>query len=133
VTGKDDSAIWRVQAWRAGLRMFEERPLLGVGYQQFRTWHTLEAHNSFVQALAEGGLLGALAWVGLYYWSVLTLTRVRRIYRAEQTAGALPGYAAALQAGLLGYLTAAMFLHCAYDLVPLVLAGAASAIGADVL
>src|SRR5207244_319633 len=71
----DDSAIGRILAWQAGLKMFEESPVIGVGYKEFPKRHVLTAHNSFMLALAESGFLGAMAWVGLNYWALLTLAR----------------------------------------------------------
>lgn len=121
----DDSAMGRVEAWHAGLAMFQQRPLLGVGYEQFAVHHKIGAHNTFVHGLAEGGILTALAWVAIHYWALLTLSRVRRSGEGDS----LGGYAAALQAGLLAALTAGMFLSHTYRPIPLIPIGLAAALG----
>lgn len=125
----DDSAIGRLMAWQAGLRMFEESPILGVGYDQFIERHPLTAHNSFMLALAESGFLGSMAWLGLNYWAVLTLSRVRRAQRLDPSPGFVLEYGAPLQAGLLAALTAGLFLSHTYNLFPLIAVGLASALG----
>lgn len=65
----------RLEYWRAGLAMFAERPLAGVGLNQFRAFYpafkslraeeTMHAHNGVVEVLAEAGLLGLGALLGL--------------------------------------------------------------------
>jgi O-antigen ligase len=125
----DDSAMGRIMAWEAGLRMFEESPLFGVGYDQFIERHPLTAHNAFMLALAETGFLGALAWLGLNYWAVLTATRVRRAQRLAPSPGFLLEYGAPLQAGLLATLAASFFESTTYSLFPLIAVALASALG----
>lgn len=120
----DDSAMGRVEAWRAGLSMFQQSPLVGVGYEQFSAHYRIGAHNTFVHALAEGGLFSAVTWVGIHYWALLTLARVRRSEEGE----GLSGYAAALQAGLLAALTAGLFLSHTYRPIPLIPVGLAASV-----
>lgn len=121
---EDDSAMGRVNAWTAGLRMFFEQPILGVGYESFGEHHPILAHNSFVQVLAEGGFLGALTWVGLNYWAILTLFRVWKSGDKQ-----LSSYAVAVLAGLLASLTAAMFLSHSYRAIPLIPVALAASLG----
>jgi putative inorganic carbon (hco3(-)) transporter len=125
----DDSSMGRIHAWEAGLRMFTHSPLIGVGYNQFEENHTIPAHNSFVHALAEAGFLNAMAWIGMNYWAILTLTRLRRRKEAAGSGESLTAYGAALQAAVLASLTAGMFLSHAYRAVPLVPVGLAIALG----
>lgn len=125
----DDSSMGRIFAWQAGLQMFQSNPVIGVGYQQFTEYHDLMAHNTFMQALAETGLVGAFCWVGMNYWALLSLSRVRRARRdVEKPGDNLSGYAVALQAGLLASLLAGMFLNKAYRLEPVIPAALAAAV-----
>jgi len=126
----DDSAMGRILAWEAGLQMFERSPIIGVGYDQFEMLYkpVPAAHNSFLQGLSEGGLLNAFCWVGLHYWSLLTLIRLRRLKHAEDAEGSGQAYAAALLAGLLASLTAGIFLSRIYVLNPLIPVAFAAAI-----
>lgn len=77
----DDSASDRITAWNVGLDLFRSRPVLGVGMETFQEYHELTAHNSFVLALAELGLVGTVCWVGLF------VVVMRRGYRAGKAAG----------------------------------------------
>jgi O-antigen ligase len=128
----DDSSLGRIEAWEAGLQMFQRSPLLGVGYDQFEERHVIPAHNSLVHGLAESGLFNAIAWVGLNYWAILTLVRLRRSQNREgeePAGGVWPGYPAALQAGLLASLTAGVFLSHTFRPVPLIPVALAAALG----
>jgi len=116
----DDSTLGRIQAWNAGLGMFRKSPLIGVGYDQFEKRHPIPAHNSLVHSLAECGLLNALCWVGMNYWALLTLWRLRKAEWVGKVSGVWLGYPAALQAGLLASLTAGMFLSHSYRPIPLI-------------
>jgi O-antigen ligase len=126
----DDSTMGRIQAWDAGLAMFQKSPLLGVGYDQFEKRHPIPAHNTLVHALAECGLLNALAWVGLNYWALLTLIRLHRAEYAGKVSPVWRGYPAALCAGLVASLTAGMFLSHTYRPIPLIPIALAAALGA---
>jgi putative inorganic carbon (hco3(-)) transporter len=68
VSADDASAQGRIQAWAAGYDMLQRSPIWGVGWQRFDDLHFRVAHNSFVHAMAELGVLGALFFVGMYYW-----------------------------------------------------------------
>ncbi|MCJ7508814.1 MAG: O-antigen ligase family protein [candidate division Zixibacteria bacterium] len=75
----DDSSQGRINAWKAGMEMFFDRPFLGVGVGAFGTAHAtsytpegkprswLKAHNTYVQLLAELGILGTIIFVILIY------------------------------------------------------------------
>lgn len=108
----DDFAIaQRVAHWAAGWRMFQDRPLLGVGAGNFddayRTYalHPFDeplghAHNVVLNFGAEAGLLGMLMFAGLSLWAFWTaVTAVRRARGATiewsvvGALGALVGFA----------------------------------------
>ncbi|MCC2669916.1 MAG: hypothetical protein K0Q72_2387 [Armatimonadetes bacterium] len=124
----DDSSRGRIEAWDAGLAMFQRSPLIGVGYDQFEKRHPIPAHNTLIHALAECGFLNAFAWVGLNYWALLTLMRLHRKEYPEKTDPVWRGYPAALCAGLLASLSAGMFLSHPYRPVPLIPVALAAAL-----
>lgn len=75
----------RLSIDKDGLRMFRDRPILGWGlgtfpvvYPQFRSFYTYffvnEAHNDYVQLLAEMGILG----FGAMLWFLVVLSREAR-------------------------------------------------------
>lgn len=84
----------RLMMWACGLEMFKESPLLGKGLTSFQMNYGLcqgglmfknpalgqlktqanEAHNQFVQVLAESGLLGIISFICLLafaFWGIL--------------------------------------------------------------
>jgi O-antigen ligase len=87
--GIDESAQGRLDAWMAGMRMVKARPVLGVGYDRFADnypsyvsnaviWGKLEAHNSFVKAVAETGIFGFVPFLAMVVLSFRSAVRVRR-------------------------------------------------------
>jgi O-antigen ligase len=121
---EDESTVGRLEAWSEGLQMFKASPLFGVGYGGFLDYHELTAHNSFVLALAELGVAGALPWVALVYSTLRGLFLV--VSRRAPPPGAPPAWAASLLAALIGYLAAAFFLSRLYNVVPYILFGMAT-------
>ncbi len=61
----DASTHERLEIWFEGLAMLRSNPLTGVGRDQFTRHHPLTAHNSFLLAAAEDGLIGLTAWSAL--------------------------------------------------------------------
>jgi O-antigen ligase len=66
----DSSSGDRLLAWSAGLRMFKEKPLFGVGWNKFsenvRNYghdKKLIAHNTMISVLAETGILGFTCFI----------------------------------------------------------------------
>jgi O-antigen ligase len=117
----------RVDFWRAGVSIFSDHPLLGVGpggfadaYSESRLPgkqflpHTIfepppHAHNLAINTGAEQGLLGLAAL------ALLVVAAVRVARRAR--AGATPSAVALGRAGLAA--TAAFFVHNAFDVTML--------------
>jgi len=132
----EESAAGRIDAWYAGFEMFREHPLLGVGSGQFTDYNPLTAHNSFVLALAEMGLLGYGIWMAILLvsaamlWQVLTLAPLHvavPLPAADAAAGEEPAppeplplwsdvqrAGAALAYAFIGALVSAFFLSRSY-------------------
>jgi len=83
---RDDAFAVRSEIWRATLRMIADHPVFGVGLGAFATMYphydsgnglryTAEAHNDYLQLLAETGIAGGLIGVGFL---VVLLRIVRR-------------------------------------------------------
>jgi len=114
---RDRTSLERTYMWRAGVRMFADHPITGVGlqdlkpiYERYRVPEATESvghlHSVPVQIAATLGLVGiaAFAWlvVGLFRaagggWR---RTRVRRGLAAGVRAGAVAALAGFLVAGL---------------------------------
>jgi hypothetical protein len=137
----------RMAFWGTGLQLFKAFPLFGVGLGNFPEWnagHT--AHNTFVQCLAEIGLLGYTLWMGLLIFTIAGLhaclaalkprpkeaplaarvnsagtfpvitTQLARPGPVEATSADIYRWATMLRISLAGFLTAAWFLSRAYVL-----------------
>ncbi len=80
MSSDEESAEGRIDAWYEGFDMLIHHPLFGVGKGQFVEHHYLTAHNSYVLALAELGLIGFFFWISNI---TLTIQMARRV----QTSG----------------------------------------------
>jgi O-antigen ligase len=121
LSAQESSAVGRLDAWYHGFQLFKRSPIFGAGMNMFTEEFPLTAHNSFVLALAELGIVGYVAWVGLLYVSFKALALVQR-HDAR-----LAPYALGLQAGLVGFAAAAFFLSRTYILLPYLLVALSAA------
>ena len=101
----DDVTSGRAHFWGIGLKMFLDHPILGVGFDAFGvaftrydTWSGLfrveQAHNEYLQVLAEGGILAFLcliAFIYLLFRSGLRTVRTGSGIVREASIGALAG------------------------------------------
>jgi O-antigen ligase len=114
ISAEEASAQGRIQAWSEGLQMFKSAPVSGVGFRRFSEYHELAAHNSFIHVLAELGFVGALAFVGMFYWLFVGLGRAPAgdPPRARTTRD--------LSDSTVGLLTCICFLSRQYVVVPFI-------------
>jgi O-antigen ligase len=137
----DLSGSGRQQINRVGWRMFLDHPLHGIGIGQFATSYPhyarfagvdldakpIEAHNLYLEVAAETGVLGLAAFGALLATLFRGLARSRRtLAQAGRTDDAQT--VGALAVALVGYLTAAVFLHAAYTHLFWLLIGIALAV-----
>ena len=119
-----------------GIQMFLDHPLLGVGMQNYPNYYqqysrrlgmdprteNREPHSLYLEIASETGLAGLLTF-GAILWAIfsrlrnafLTLKRKNDQHNAEATA--------ALMVAMIGYLTAAIFIHGAFPRFFYLLAG----------
>ena len=76
LTTSEGTGQARIQLWSEGLDAFRRSPLFGIGVGRYEEECGLVAHNSFVHAYAELGLLGGTMFVGAFYLGFLGLHRV---------------------------------------------------------
>lgn len=123
----DPKNLWnreRVFMWEAGVRMFRDHPLTGVGlqdlhalYDQYRSPASVERaghlHNAYVQIAASMGALGLAAFAWLYgallrtAWS--TLGPWHGLARRARSMGLAAGVSLGVVAALTGFLVAGCF------------------------
>jgi O-antigen ligase len=73
----------RIELWQKALTVFEKHPILGVGPGQFVNYSgeigngnsKLGAHSTYLQTLAESGILGSIPIFGLIFVSLWRLHR----------------------------------------------------------
>lgn len=65
IDSEESSAEGRLEAWYEGYYMLLDNPLFGVGRGAFMDYHFRTAHNSFVLAFSEMGMVGVTIWTGL--------------------------------------------------------------------
>jgi probable O-glycosylation ligase (exosortase A-associated) len=109
----------RITLWKAAWKMFRDNPITGVGYTRFRDYapRYLDrdvgtgylVHNQYLELLAEMGLPGLLAYLGVLVGTWVALGRMRRDAR-HAGAAFLVDAASGIQIGLIGYAVAVFFL-----------------------
>jgi O-antigen ligase len=125
----DPNAMSRITLWKAGLRMFRDHPMTGVGLGNFpytyaRTYAGSEirttewaCHSMYIQALSELGLLGVIPLV-LLLLSLFRLNRQTRKQLMATSSDAPRSYeyclAAGLDLALVGYLASGAFVSVLY-------------------
>jgi len=107
----------RYEAWATGIQMFRDSPLFGVGHGQFVEHHYLTAHNSYVLALAELGIVGMFLWGAVLLLTVkIPLTALIR-YQGREEARVARVWALGLVAAFGGLLIGIFFLSFAWHLI----------------
>lgn len=107
--GTDNTSVQRLDYWRAGLRMIERHPFLGVGYFNFapvyemrdptKLWHGKAQlpHNIFIQVGTDAGLIGLGIFLILIYRNFKEAGDIRRACAKNKGA---PDYASSVARGL---------------------------------
>jgi hypothetical protein len=92
----DASALGRLDMWQSGVRMTATNPIFGVGFGQFPDnyqryarnpvqWEPLDAHNSFIKAAAETGLVGFIPFMALVFLTLRVGHRSRELVTPEDS------------------------------------------------
>lgn len=87
-----DSASGRREMWRAGIAMFIDKPILGVGSRRFgeysryygeitRSHWGYFAHNTYIDILSGSGMMGSIAFALMSYYLL------RELWRRPKTHG----------------------------------------------
>jgi putative inorganic carbon (HCO3(-)) transporter len=132
LTSNEESATYadlsirgRTAEYRAGLQMWADHPLLGVGYSNYENvyqeyaqqigleYRTEErqAHSIYVEAAAETGLLGLVTLVGVFVATIAGLSEARRRLKEMDVFPHWQVWLASLQIGIISYLVSSLFLQ----------------------
>lgn len=123
----DPSLQGRVGAQRAGIGMFLDNPVLGVGVGEFRMTvpeyqrklgiraEVLDAHNLVLEIAAESGAIGLTAWGLFLGFGVFAPVRVWLVSGPPGSGGDRWSrfMAVGVISGVVGWLAASAFLHAA--------------------
>lgn len=117
----DESSQGRIDAWKAGLHMMSDRPILGVGVGAFGVAHALayseagnwlQPHSLYIQVPAEVGFVGAFFYFGYIVQMILLNRRTLHALKATR-----PGWRfesvllQGMHAGLLCLIVSGIFGH----------------------
>lgn len=67
LTTSEGTGQQRIQIWSDGFSLLKTRPLFGIGMEQYGEQLGIEAHNSFVHAYTELGIIGGTFFLAAYY------------------------------------------------------------------
>jgi len=125
----EGSSAERIECLQIGLDLVRHSPLFGVGKGQFGEYHFLTAHNSYVLAAAETGLIGFAAWSFVVYLAVkIPLSALRALAKVEGDEGAQArAWATALLASMLGAVVGSFFLSFSFHAILWIYIGFAGA------
>lgn len=142
----DTSLVERLSAQRAGVAIFSEHPVLGVGAGTFekvephfllRTGFASAVvtapHNIYLEMAAESGVVGLAAWLLFFGAALFVAIRAAAMSRYLGPGGAQTrGLAVGVAAGLVGWALASLFLHLNYSLVLMALIALGASLDIDV-
>ncbi|MGD1094081.1 MAG: O-antigen ligase family protein [Bryobacteraceae bacterium] len=112
---QEASNAGRLDAWSAGLVMFRQQPLFGVGYSMFTDHNELTAHNSFVLCFAELGLFGYFFWLALLLITGYQLSDLMQERSEEEGGHSIARWAGIIQMSFYSFLATAFFLSRTYN------------------
>lgn len=125
--GTDQTSIQRLDYWRAGLKMIEQHPALGVGFFNFAPVYAVRdpnhlffgkaqlPHNIFIQVGTDAGLLGLVIFLALIIRSLSLSGEIRRECARNLRAPLFaPGVARGLVITTWGFVIAGQFNTVTY-------------------
>jgi O-antigen ligase len=120
----EESKHERQLLWALAVEVFKENPVIGVGAQQYTHYSAvrlpnltgaysgkpgLMTHNSWLQILAEYGVVGSFFYIGGYLWSIFCFRRARKKLLPFENFAWFRAYCLGFEAGGLGAALAMVF------------------------
>jgi len=119
--GEDGTSVSRKTYWAAGIQAMQQHPVLGIGYANWTVYMRYAhggmglPHNIFIQAGAELGYAGLLAFIAMIVATFVVNYRTRKMLRPLGEKGAfMSSMAHGLDAALVGYLVSGSFVTVLY-------------------
>ncbi|MEW6619762.1 MAG: O-antigen ligase family protein [bacterium] len=118
---EDASATHRIDVWKAGIEMWKEHPLIGIGQENFQyvvrgylPWDSnieqLVPHNTYIKFLAQGGTITLFSYLLLLFFNFTDLWRVRKSAKEEFQGINVHNLSRALEIGLIGHMISGIFI-----------------------
>lgn len=73
----------RMELWADGLVELKSAPLFGIGFNSYGDQVGLVAHNSFIHAFVELGLIGGGLFLGAFWFAAISFWKIGRRIRSE--------------------------------------------------
>lgn len=119
--GEDDTSNSRKLYWALGIKLMNEFPVLGIGFNNWLTYtrsigeRVALPHNIFIEAGAELGYLGLFALIGMLVATFVVNAQSRKILKPIGERGDfLSSISHGLEAGLVGYMVSGFFVTVLY-------------------
>jgi hypothetical protein len=121
-----DTGQERIQIWAQGLTLFKGAPVFGIGMDQYEEEVRQVAHNSFLHAFTELGMLGGTLFIGAFLvaWRSLYKAGSPRVRILDVRMGRLRAY---LLAAVTGYAVGILTLSRNYTVPTYLILGLAAA------
>jgi len=115
--GEDETSVARIERWERGIKIANEYPVLGIGYNNWFSYNRARygagglSHNIFIEAGSELGYLGLLSFVTLIIGTFWMNRGTRRMVRGLGSRGDfIYQMAHGLDGALIGYLASGFFV-----------------------
>lgn len=125
---KQETAVTRINYWKAALRMYEDHPIIGVGAGNGGIWMPKYVtgfeypatqwrrafHGTIPQVMAELGSLGLACYLLMIFYAIKYLSRIKKRKVSNRESNFTEFIANSIMGGIIAYLVTATFLSTAY-------------------
>ncbi len=111
---EDESAQGRLEVWRDGFNYALKHPLTGSGFNGWLWVSQRDWHSSYVEVMAEHGLIAFAMWMSLLFGTIISLTRLARQTRYIPGLEWVGVYSKMIRASLVAYAVGTIFLGLSY-------------------
>lgn len=111
---EDASAQARLTTWSDGFHYALAHPLLGAGFNGWMYVTISDWHSSYIEIMAEHGLIAFFIWLLLLFGTIISLTRLPVLTRKFPEMAWVKDYCYMLRASLIAYSVGTIFLGLAY-------------------
>ncbi len=111
---EDASAQSRLTTWGDGYRYAIEHPILGGGFDGWMYITRADWHSSYIEIMAEHGLVAFGIWMSLMLGTIVSLTRLPFLVRGINEMAWVKNYCHMVRASIIAYMVGTIFLGLSY-------------------